>query len=120
MRVFVKAKGNESYSDRAVVVSAREDVRRLLQREAAYRDALQPEVAYGDALPPEAASSSISSGLSIVGKIVGRWALAIFGHVEREIRASTVYAATRKAIFCPTPALEASRTNNLRRPNKPK
>src|SRR5215469_15515954 len=34
--------------------------------------------------------SSISSGLSIVGKIVGHGALTIFGHVEGELRASTV------------------------------
>jgi cytoskeletal protein CcmA (bactofilin family) len=34
--------------------------------------------------------SSISSGLSIVGKIVGNDRLAIFGHVEGEVQASTV------------------------------
>jgi cytoskeletal protein CcmA (bactofilin family) len=38
---------------------------------------------------PEA-TSSISSGLSIVGKIVGQGKLAIFGHVEGEVHASTV------------------------------
>ena len=38
---------------------------------------------------PEA-TSSISSGLSIVGKIVGEGKLAIFGHVEGEVHASTV------------------------------
>ena len=38
---------------------------------------------------PEA-TSSISSGLSIVGKIVGQGRLAIFGHVEGEVHASTV------------------------------
>jgi cytoskeletal protein CcmA (bactofilin family) len=37
--------------------------------------------------------SSISAGLSIVGKIVGRGALTIFGHVEGELRASTVVIA---------------------------
>jgi cytoskeletal protein CcmA (bactofilin family) len=37
--------------------------------------------------------SSISSGLSIVGKIVGHDALTIFGHVEGEVRASTVVIA---------------------------
>jgi cytoskeletal protein CcmA (bactofilin family) len=36
------------------------------------------------------AVSSISSGLSIVGKIVGSGKLAIFGHVEGEVHASTV------------------------------
>jgi cytoskeletal protein CcmA (bactofilin family) len=40
---------------------------------------------------PEA--SSISSGLSIIGKIVGDGALTIFGHVEGELRASTVVIA---------------------------
>ena len=38
---------------------------------------------------PEAVSS-ISSGLSIVGKIVGEGTLEIFGHVEGEVHASTV------------------------------
>src|SRR6185295_16738923 len=38
---------------------------------------------------PEAVSS-ISSGLSIVGKIVGQGTLGIFGHVEGEVHASTV------------------------------
>jgi len=45
-----------------------------------------------DALQPEAASS-ISSGLSIVGKIIGHGALTIFGQVEGEVRASTVVIA---------------------------
>ena len=38
---------------------------------------------------PEAVSS-ISFGLSIVGKIVGEGTLGIFGHVEGEVHASTV------------------------------
>lgn len=74
--MFAK-KGDESHRDR-VVASAQEEIRRLA------RD--------GDALQPEAASS-ISSGLSIVGKIVGHGALTIFGHVEGELRASTVVIA---------------------------
>jgi cytoskeletal protein CcmA (bactofilin family) len=37
--------------------------------------------------------SSISSGLSIVGKIVGHGAVTIFGHIEGELRASTVVIA---------------------------
>jgi cytoskeletal protein CcmA (bactofilin family) len=36
------------------------------------------------------ASSSITAGLSIVGKIVGNGKLAIFGHVAGEVHASTV------------------------------
>jgi cytoskeletal protein CcmA (bactofilin family) len=43
----------------------------------------------GHAAAPEA-SSSISSGLSIVGKIVGQGRLSILGHVEGEVHASTV------------------------------
>jgi cytoskeletal protein CcmA (bactofilin family) len=37
--------------------------------------------------------SSISSGLSIVGKIVGHGAVTIFGQIEGELRASTVVIA---------------------------
>jgi cytoskeletal protein CcmA (bactofilin family) len=40
---------------------------------------------------PEA--SSISSGLSIVGKIIGHGALTIYGQVQGELRASTVVIA---------------------------
>jgi cytoskeletal protein CcmA (bactofilin family) len=40
---------------------------------------------------PEA--SSISSGLSIIGKIVGHGALTVFGHVDGELHASTVVIA---------------------------
>jgi cytoskeletal protein CcmA (bactofilin family) len=46
----------------------------------------------GNALQLEAASS-ISSGLSVVGKIIGDGALTIFGHVEGEVRASTIVIA---------------------------
>src|SRR5262245_31506075 len=42
----------------------------------------------GHSATPEA-SSSISSGLSIVGKIVGQGRLSILGHVEGEVHAST-------------------------------
>jgi cytoskeletal protein CcmA (bactofilin family) len=41
---------------------------------------------------PEA-MSSISPGLSIVGKIVGHGAVTIYGHVEGELQASTVLIA---------------------------
>jgi cytoskeletal protein CcmA (bactofilin family) len=44
------------------------------------------------ALQSEAASS-IGSGISIVGKIIGNGALTIFGHVEGEVRASTIVIA---------------------------
>jgi cytoskeletal protein CcmA (bactofilin family) len=37
--------------------------------------------------------SSISSGLSIVGKIIGHGALTIYGQVQGELRASTVVIA---------------------------
>ena len=67
----------KSHNDR-VVASAQEEIRRL--------------AGDGDALRPQDASS-ISSGLSIVGKIIGRGALTIFGHVEGELRASSVVIA---------------------------
>ena len=47
----------------------------------------------GNALQSEAAFSSIGSGLSVVGKIIGDGALTIFGHVEGEIHASTIVIA---------------------------
>jgi cytoskeletal protein CcmA (bactofilin family) len=72
--VFAK---DQSHNDRTVA-SAQEEIRRLAQN--------------GNALHPEAASS-ISSGLSIVGKITGQGALTIFGRVEGEVRASTVVIA---------------------------
>jgi cytoskeletal protein CcmA (bactofilin family) len=75
--VFANVKGDESHRDR-VVASAQQEIRRLA------RD--------GNASRPEAASS-ISSGLSIVGKIIGQGALTIFGRVEGEVRASTVVIA---------------------------
>ena len=75
---MVFAKGDESQSDR-VVASAQREIRRL-------------SGLTGDALPPEG-GSSISSGLSIVGKIIGHGALTIFGRVEGEVRASIVVIA---------------------------
>jgi hypothetical protein len=50
-----------------------------------------PRSAVASPAVPEA--SSISSGLSIVGKIVGHGSLTIFGHVEGELHASTVVIA---------------------------
>jgi len=75
--VFAKTEGNGSRGDR-VVAAAQEEVRCL----AGDRDPRHPEEA-----------SSISSGLSIVGKIIGRGALTIFGQVEGELRASIVVIA---------------------------
>jgi cytoskeletal protein CcmA (bactofilin family) len=49
--------------------------------------------AYSAASAAPDASSSISSGLSIVGKIIGHGAVTIFGHVEGELHASTVMIA---------------------------
>jgi cytoskeletal protein CcmA (bactofilin family) len=50
-----------------------------------------PRSAVASSAAPEA--SSISSGLSIVGKIVGHGSLTIFGHVEGELHASVVEIA---------------------------
>jgi cytoskeletal protein CcmA (bactofilin family) len=71
------ADADESHTDR-VIASAQEEIRHLSRG----RDASQPQSA-----------SSISSGLSIVGKIIGRGALTIFGHVEGVLRASSVVIA---------------------------
>ena len=73
--VFAKEAGSRNDQ---IVASTQEAIRRLART--------------GDALQSEAASS-ISSGLSIVGKIIGRGALTIFGHVDGELRASTVVIA---------------------------
>jgi cytoskeletal protein CcmA (bactofilin family) len=75
--VFARNNGSDSHSDR-VVASAQNEIRRLS------RD--------GGAQQPEEAAS-LSAGLTIVGKIIGRGALTIFGHVEGELRASTVVIA---------------------------
>ncbi|HTE75958.1 MAG TPA: polymer-forming cytoskeletal protein [Xanthobacteraceae bacterium] len=50
-----------------------------------------PRSAVASPAAPEV--SSISAGLSIIGKIVGHGAVTIFGHVEGELRASTVVIA---------------------------
>ena len=47
-------------------------------------------VAHSEPLAAPETISSISSELSIIGKIVGNGKVAIFGHVEGEIHASTV------------------------------
>src|SRR5262245_43360433 len=52
---------------------------------------VQQRPAVASSAAPEV--SSISSGLSIVGKIVGHGAVTIFGHVEGELRASTIVIA---------------------------
>ena len=75
--VFANVKGGKSDSDR-VIASAQQEIRRPVDD--------------GNALQPEAVSS-ISSGLSIIGKIIGQGALTIFGRVEGEVRASTVAIA---------------------------
>ena len=72
--MFGKSKGDAAEEDRDVK-SAQE-----VQRSTATPGASE-------------AISSISSGLSIVGKIVGHGAVTIFGHVEGELHASTVVIA---------------------------
>jgi cytoskeletal protein CcmA (bactofilin family) len=68
---------------------------RFAEREMPARITVPPQVkssALASSMPPPApeTSSSIGLGLSIVGKIVGQGKLAIFGHVEGEVQASTV------------------------------
>ena len=71
------SKEAQPHNDRAVAAT-QEEIRRLAGN--------------GNGSQPEAASS-ISSGLSIVGKITGHGALTIFGRVEGEVRASNVVIA---------------------------
>jgi cytoskeletal protein CcmA (bactofilin family) len=54
------------------------------------QEAKRSTVAHSAAPAASEANSSISSGLSIIGKIVGQGKLGIFGHVEGEVHASTV------------------------------
>ena len=74
---MVFAKQAEAHNDR-IVASTQDEIRRLARNS----NASQPE-----------AASSISSGLSIVGKITGYGALTIFGRVEGEVHASNVVIA---------------------------
>jgi cytoskeletal protein CcmA (bactofilin family) len=55
------------------------------------------EKSKGDATQGEA-TSTISSGLSIDGKIVGQGAVTIFGRVKGELQASTVVIAEGAAV----------------------
>ena len=73
--VFAKEAGSRNDQ---IVASTQEEIRRL----ARASNALQSE-----------AASSISSGLTIVGKIIGHGALTIFSHVKGEVRASTIVIA---------------------------
>ncbi|MGB8628122.1 MAG: polymer-forming cytoskeletal protein [Xanthobacteraceae bacterium] len=71
------AKEAKSHNDR-IVASTQEEISRL----ARDRDPRHPD-----------AASSISAGLSIVGKIVGHGSVTVFGHVDGELRASIVVIA---------------------------
>ena len=94
-----KAKADESRADR-VVASAQEEIRNLAKgNDQSDRVVAAQEENHRlmggrdrDARHPEAASS-ISSGISIVGKIIGRGAVTIFGHVDGELQASIVVIA---------------------------
>ena len=74
---MASGKEAQSHNDR-IVAYAQDEIRRLA------RD--------GNA-PQQEAASSISSGLSIIGKIIGNGTLTIFGRVEGEVHASTVVIA---------------------------
>ena len=66
--------------------SERETLARITERQKVEGSA----VAHSEPAAAPEAISCISSGLSIVGKIVGQGKLGIFGNVEGEIHASTV------------------------------
>jgi cytoskeletal protein CcmA (bactofilin family) len=87
--MFGKSKRNAAEKKEASLAEekeAHETLTRILQRQGEECSAVASPP------PPSApeAISSINSGLSIVGKIVGNGNLAIFGRVEGEVRASTV------------------------------
>jgi cytoskeletal protein CcmA (bactofilin family) len=89
--VFEKFKGNPV----GHIIEPSLDEERFAGREMLAGITVPPQVkssAVASSVPPPAPEtpSSISSGLSIVGKIVGQGKLAIFGHVEGEVHASTV------------------------------
>jgi len=71
------------------------DEERFADRETVARIMVPPQVESSAAASPvpqpaPETSSSICTGLSIVGKIVGQGKLAILGHVEGEVHVSTV------------------------------
>jgi cytoskeletal protein CcmA (bactofilin family) len=87
----------KSKSKRARQLAAAEHEERLAdEREMITQIISEPQAAKGLTLERSAVSgapeagSSIASGLSIVGKIVGEGTLSIFGHVQGEVQASTV------------------------------
>ena len=87
--MFEKSKRNDAHKE-LLLAEENAEQREMVQR------ILRPQEVEGAAIvrsahpPATEAISSISSGLSIVGKIVGNGRLAIFGHVEGEVHASTV------------------------------
>ena len=87
--MFGKSKRNaadkELFSD-----EEKEEQREIVKRILAPQQVEGSAVAYPALAAAPEAISSISSGLSIVGKIVGNGRLAIFGHVEGEVHASTI------------------------------
>jgi cytoskeletal protein CcmA (bactofilin family) len=92
-----------------------EDVGELYGRA---QDEIRRLAGNGNALHPEAASS-ISSGLSIVGKIIGHGALTIFGRVEGEVRASIVVVAEGAEMVGEVVAEELTVGGQLRAPSMP-
>lgn len=84
--MFGKSKGNGAAEESAEEREAQETLTRILQRPEVDTSA----VAFPSKPLASQAISSIDSGLSIVGKIVGNGSLAILGRVEGEVRASNV------------------------------
>jgi cytoskeletal protein CcmA (bactofilin family) len=76
--MFGKSKGDATKKDRGIKTAP---------------EVHSSTIAHSAAPTTPDATSSISSGLSIVGKIVGHGAVRICGHVEGELQASTVIIA---------------------------
>jgi cytoskeletal protein CcmA (bactofilin family) len=93
--MFGKSKRNAAHQEpllaeakEPLLAEENDEQREVLERIVGSQQVESSAVAYAAAAPE--AISSISSGLSIVGRIVGNGRLAIFGHVEGEVHASTV------------------------------
>ena len=94
--MFGKSKGkSKRYAVGDIIEPLLEEERSAEKREMLARIGEQQQMegsaaAHSAAPAAPDAPSSISFGLSIVGKIVGNGRLAILGHVEGEVHASTV------------------------------
>ena len=87
--MFGKSKRNTAHKE-SLLAEAKAEQREMIEHILGPQEVKDFAVAYSAPAPAPEAISSISSGLSIIGKIVGNGRLAIFGRVEGEVHASNV------------------------------